>query len=152
MLHELGHVLTGSAYGGNPQLNRGSIVYPHAYFSPRQSVRVSSAGFQMQWLLSEMAFADLNEPQSEQHRRAQGVIAMHIAISAAYLMTLKDMPTSDIYALSQTTHRSRNALAWWVAVPALLDTYRLLASDVPAWVPYLSIGMKTAEASYIWLY
>ena len=152
LVHELGHVLVATSYGAHPQLNRGSVVYPHAQFSAAQSVRVSSAGFQMQWLLSELAFSDLTSEQPSHPHLAQGAIAMHLAISAAYLIHLKDMPTSDIYALSQTTQQSQNSLAWWVSIPAMLDAYRLLATDVPAWLPYVSMGFKAAEVSYVWRY
>jgi len=152
LVHELGHVFVGHAYGAHPQLNRGSIVYPYASFSATQSVRVSSAGFQAQWLLSELAFADVTSEHPTHPHLAQGAIAMHLAISTAYLIRLKDMPTSDLYALSQTTQQSRNSLAWWVSMPAILDAYRLWARDVPAWLPYLSMGMKATEISYIWRY
>ena len=152
LVHELGHVLIGRAYGVHPQLNRGSIVYPYSQFSAAQSVRVSSAGFQAQWLLSELAFSDVTSIHPTHPHLAQGAISMHLAISAAYLIRLKDMPTSDLYALSQTTQQSRNSLAWWISIPAILDAYRLWASDVPAWLPYLSMGVKAAEITYIWRY
>jgi len=131
----------------------GSIVYPGSHFSRKASMRVSSAGFQMQWLLSEFAFSNLNEVDGRFNRRQyQGMIAMHIAISTAYLIRLKDMPTSDIYAASQTSHISRNRLAWMTFAPAALDAYRLMGDHVPEWVGHLSLGMKLAEASYTWTF
>jgi len=75
---------------------------------------------------------------------------MHLAISTAYLIRLKDMPTSDIYAASKTSHISRNQLAWAVFLPAALDAYRLMGHDVPAWVSHLSMGIKGVEIGYVW--
>ncbi|MDQ6973785.1 MAG: hypothetical protein Q9M10_02785 [Mariprofundaceae bacterium] len=151
LFHELGHIVVGMTYGGSPQLNRGSIVYPNHSFTRQASMRVSSAGFQAQWLLSELSFATLKDNDGMFSPRSyQGAIAMHLAISTAYLIRLKDMPTSDIYAASKTSHVSRNQLAWAVFLPAALDAYRLMGNDVPAWVAHLSMGIKGVEFGYIW--
>jgi len=151
LFHELGHVLVGMGYGGNPQLNNGSIVYPNSQFSRKASMRVSSAGFQAQWLLSELSFLGLKDDDGWLNRRHyQGMIAMHIAISTAYLIRLKDMPTSDIYAASQASQLSRKQLAWVTFLPAALDAYRLMGEDVPDWVGHLSLGIKAAEVGYTW--
>jgi len=151
LVHELGHVVVGMSYGGNPQLSNGSIVYPNSSFSRKASMRVSSAGFQTQWLLTELSFAALKHHDNElYHRYYQGAIAMHLAISTAYLLRLKDMSTSDIYTASQTSHVSRNTLAWAIFLPAALDAYRLMGDDVPDWVSHVSLGIKAAEVGYIW--
>ncbi len=151
LVHELGHVVVGMSYGGNPQLSHGSIVYPNSSFSRKASMRVSSAGFQAQWLLTEISFAALKHHNNElYHRYYQGAIAMHLAISTTYLLRLKDMPTSDIYTASQTSHVSRNALAWAIFLPAALDAYRLMGNDVPDWVSHVSLGIKAAEVGYMW--
>jgi len=153
LFHELGHSVVGMAYGGKPQLNNGSIVYPNSHFSRKVSMRVSSAGFQAQWLLSELSFAALKHDNGLLSRRHyQGMIAMHLAISTAYLIRLKDMSTSDIYAASQTSHISRDQLAWMTFLPAALDAYRLMGEGVPDWVDHLSLGIKAAEAGYVWTF
>ena len=153
LFHELGHVVTALSYGGKPQLNRGSIVYPGSHFSQRQQLHLSSAGFQAQWLLSEMAFHALEHDEaSPNQQRYKGAISMHLAISAFYLTGMKDMPTSDIYAISNATGISRNHLAWITFLPAALDAYRLLGNDVPTWVGHLSLGIKMSEIGYVWLF
>ncbi|MDQ6990919.1 MAG: hypothetical protein Q9M11_04220 [Mariprofundaceae bacterium] len=151
LLHELGHVVIGMTYGGKPQLNQGSIVYPNNAFSRKASMRVSSAGFQAQWLLSELSFSALKKHDGMfSSAYYQGAIAMHLAISTVYLIRLKDMPTSDIYAASKASNISREQLAWAVFLPAALDAYRLMGQDVPDWVSHLSVGIKLAEVGYIW--
>jgi len=153
LFHELGHTVVGMVYGGNPKLSNGSIVYPNSHFSRKASMRVSSAGFQAQWLLSELSFAALkNDDEWLNRRHYQGMIAMHIAISTAYLIRLKDMPTSDIYAASQASQLSRKQLAWVTFLPAALDAYRLMGEDLPDWVGHLSLSIKAAEVGYIWTF
>lgn len=133
---------------------RGSIIYPNHHFDAATALRVSTAGFQTQWLFSEWAFAELSEPErmllQEQHY--VGLISAHLAISYAYLLALKDEPTSDIYATAASTGRSRNALVAFALLPAALDTYRLLGSDVPMWVRHISIGLKAGAIGLIWTF
>ncbi|MBL1352360.1 MAG: hypothetical protein COA61_003330 [Zetaproteobacteria bacterium] len=151
LFHELGHVVLGMSYGGNPHLSHGSIIYPNSHFSPKASMRVSSAGFQAQWLLTELSFVALKNNDGGLYRRYyQGAIAMHLAISTAYLLRLKDIPTSDIYAASNTSHISRDTLAWAIFLPAALDAYRLMGDGAPDWVAHVSLGIKAAEVGYIW--
>jgi len=155
LLHELGHVVVLVAQGQKPTLNNGSIVYPRNALSKRQLLQASSAGFQTQWLLSEFSFAALKEHDNDSivHRQHhKGLIAMHIAISTAYLFKLKDMPTSDLYAASLATGISANDLALSVFLPAALDSYRLLGHDVPSWVGHLSLSIKSGGIAYVWLF
>ncbi|HID36457.1 MAG TPA: hypothetical protein EYP39_03640 [Ghiorsea sp.] len=152
--HELGHIAVASAYGQKARLHAGSVIYPNSSFSPQESLRVSTAGFQTQWLFSEWSFYQLDKEEETILRQQHyvGLITSHIAISLVYMAGLKDEPTSDIYAASITSGRSRDELAWMALAPALLDTYRLFGHDVPAWVDYMSIGLKTAEIGFIWTF
>jgi len=155
LLHELGHVITGVSYGEKPQLNRGSIVYPRNHFTRRSLLHVASSGFQAQWLFSEVALDALSKPADAgvlERQHYVGMVSMHLAISAAYLVALKDMPTSDLYAVSASTGVSREQLAWMVMLPAALDGYRLLGEDVPEWVGHLSMGFKGAAMMYVWTF
>lgn len=152
--HDLGHVAMAAAHGQRAKLHAGSIIYPNKAFSPPEAVRVSTAGFQTQWLFSEWSFYALKQEQpsllDQQHYL--GLISAHLAISFAYMAVLKDEPTSDIYAVSTTTGRSRNSLALMALLPALLDTYRLFGTDVPSWVDAASIAVKTGEVGLIWTF
>ncbi len=151
--HELGHVAMAASLGQSSRLESGSVVYPSSSFSAKEALRVSTAGFQTQWLLSEWAFYELGNPKEtfldEQHY--VGLITAHITISLAYLAGLKEQPTSDIYNAAAVLSRSRNQLMAAALAPALLDAYRLWG-DAPAWVDKLSIGLKAGEIGLIWTF
>jgi len=151
--HELGHVAIAASAGQSSRLHAGSVIYPNSNFTPKEALRVSTAGFQTQWLFSEWAFYELDKPDEtildEQHYI--GLITSHIAISAAYLVLLKDEPTSDIYNAAATAGRSRNELMWAALAPAALDAYRLWG-DAPRWVDYLSMSIKAGEIGLIWTF
>jgi len=151
--HELGHVAMAASVGQSSRLHAGSVIYPNSHFTPQQALRVSTAGFQTQWLFSEWAFYELENSEEtlldEQHY--VGLITSHIAISLAYLAILKDEPTSDIYNAASTSGRSRNQLMWAALAPAMLDAYRLWG-NAPPWVDYLSMGVKAGEIGWIWTF
>jgi len=151
--HELGHVAMAASFGQSSRLHAGSVIYPNSSFSTSEALRVSTAGFQTQWLLSEYAFdaLDTSEDTLLDKQHYIGLITSHIAISLAYLAALKDEPTSDIYNAAAASGKSRNALMWAALAPALLDTYRLWG-DAPQWVDYLSIGIKAGEIGWIWTF
>ena len=151
--HELGHVAMAASVGQSSRLESGSVVYPNSSFSAKEALRVSTAGFQTQWLFSEWAFYELDNSEetllNEQHYI--GLITSHITISLAYLAGLKEQPTSDIYNAAAVSGKSRNQLMAAALAPALLDAYRLWG-DAPAWVDKLSIGLKTGEIGLIWTF
>ncbi len=151
--HELGHVTMAASVGQSSRLQSGSVVYPNSNFSAKEALRVSTAGFQVQWLLSEWAFYALENPKEtvwdEQHY--VGLITAHITISLAYLAGLKEQPTSDIYNAAAVSGRSRSQLMAAALAPALLDAYRLWG-NAPAWVDKLAIGLKAGEIGLIWTF
>jgi hypothetical protein len=151
--HELGHVAMAASFGQSSRLHAGSIIYPDSRFTVSEALRVSTAGFQTQWLLSEYAFnaLDTSEDTLLDKQHYIGLITSHIAISLAYLAVLKDEPTSDIYNAAAVSGKSRNTLMWAALTPALLDAYRLWG-DAPQWVDYLSIGIKAGEIGWIWTF
>ncbi len=150
--HELGHLTMATAYGSKARLHAGSIVYPGNNFSEQELLRVSTAGFQAQWLLSEWAFYELDQAENALLDRQHyiGLISSHLAISFVYMAGLKDHPNSDIYAASTLTKRSRTDLALMALIPAAIDSYRLFGSDVPAWLDYAAISIKVGEIGLIW--
>ena len=154
LAHEAGHVIVASTKGYNVSLDGLTIIYPKANMSESDSLQVSTAGFQAQWLASEAAFLyrSKNELTPTSDNFTAGVVCAHLAITTAYLTVLKNHPEGDSYGTSQTTGLSTGQLAAMIAVPALLDTWRLFGDDVPKWVPALSVGTKGAGLVAIWTY
>ncbi|MGH1543725.1 MAG: hypothetical protein ACRBHB_25220 [Arenicella sp.] len=148
LIHEGAHYAMAEYYGFDVDLDGVSIVYPGWEPTDSQKVRVASAGFQSQWLASELAF---NRIQATEYRQfSQGVIAGHIVISLAYLTVLKDEETSDIYSISEATGRSRAELAWALMMPAVLDTMRLTMQSPPKWLKHVSIASKGLGIAASW--
>ena len=65
--HELGHFAVADLMNVSAEFEGFSIVYPDSIFSSREKLRVASAGFQSQWILSELAFHYL-EADDERNR------------------------------------------------------------------------------------
>lgn len=152
--HELGHLLVAGRLGYDSEFDGVTIVYPDAELEGRDLVRISSAGFQAQWLASELALRYREEPglSLSADNYSAGVVAAHIAISAAYLSLLMHHPDGDIEGLSKGTGISRQQLALTLAIPALLDSWRLFGESTPAWVPAVSAGSKALGLTWIWTF
>ena len=148
LVHEGAHYAMAEYYGFDADLDGVSIVYPGWDPTPSQKVRVASAGFQSQWLASELAFKRIKV--SEYQQFSQGIIAGHVVISLAYLVALKDEDTSDIYSISQATGRSRTELALALMLPGALDTLRLTMQSPPEWLKHVSIASKGLGIAASW--
>jgi len=142
-VHELGHVLTAKATGHGVALDGASIVYTDT-LSPADHLALASAGFQAQWLLSETLLSEheMIDPNGRLSEFKTGMVCGHLIITTAYLVALRNHPQGDIPGMSQASGVSRDKLMLYVAVPAALDTWRLLGKNVPNWVPRLSMTMK----------
>lgn len=154
MIHELGHVAVAKSKGYSVELDGPSLVYPDLERGTSDHLRVASAGFQAQWLVSELALR-YRESQALSKRGDQfnaGLVVSHLAISAAYLTALKNHELGDTVGVSQASGLSRDELALLAAVPALLDAWRLFGDDPPKWVPALSAGSKGIGLVAIWTY
>lgn len=152
--HELGHVLVAKARGYHLDHDGLSITYPEAEFSRSGQLQTASAGLQVQWLVTEAVFARQHRcnPDQPPGPVAAGLVSAHLAISAAYLTVLKDHAQGDVVGMAEATDLSTDQLVLLALVPALLDGWRLLGDQVPAWVPALSIGFKGAALTAIWTY
>jgi hypothetical protein len=152
--HELGHMAVATSKGYKVSYDGLSIVYPGAQFTRASQLQVASAGFQTQWVLSEFALRD--EHGREHSKRpgdfAAGIVGSYIGVSIAYLTILKDRETGDVYGMSTATGLSRDRIALMMAIPAVLDAWRLFGDDVPAWVPALSVMSKGVAAAWVWSY
>lgn len=150
--HEAGHILVAKSKGYEVGHNGISIVYPHAQFTHADQLQIASAGFQTQWLLDEAAFHDLQEPRRKPGNFGAGMICSQLGTTLAYLTVLKNHPRGDIAGMSQATGLSHDRLALIMAVPGLLDGWRLFGNDVPAWVPKIAVVSKSVRFAWIWTY
>ena len=154
LAHEAGHVIVATAKGYDVDLDGVSIIYPDAQMSDADRLQVSSAGFQAQWLTTEASFLyrSKNELSPTSDNFTAGLISSHLIITAAYMTVLRDHKEGDTYAMSEATDLSTGQIAALLAIPAVLDTWRLFGTDVPKWVPTLSVGFKGAGFIAIWTY
>lgn len=152
LFHELGHITVASVKGYQVGVDNFTIVYPHAMMTRADSLQVSSAGFQAQWLLSEVVLQ--SHELAKDHRKftnaEAGLVCSHLTITAAYLLILKNQPKGDITGISQATGLSRDTITVMVCIPAALDYWRLTGHHVPRWVPALSATSKGLEIAAVW--
>ena len=147
--HEIGHFAVAESMNIKAEFDGVTVVYPNSSLTSRQRLRVASAGLQSQWFLSELAFHYLDKPNAEQHSVATGAVVAHIAITVAYLTFMKDEEDGDVVGMATALGKSRNNVALTLALPALLDTWRLFG-EPPDWVPHLARTSKGLGMVWIW--
>ena len=149
LTHEAGHMAVAAVTGINANIDDLTVVYPGENLTPHHQLRVASAGFQTQWLLSEVAFGYLHNAEISKRSLATGAVITHLGISAAYLTFLKDHEDGEVMGIANALERDKDEVAALVAIPALLDTWRLLGNP-PTWVPSLSTASKGLMAAWVW--
>ena len=147
--HEIGHFAVAESMNIKAEFDGVTVVYPNSSLTPRQHLRVASAGFQTQWLLSELAFHYLDKPDVEQRSIATGAVLAHIGITTAYLIFMKNEKDGDVAGMATALGKSRSDVALTLALPALLDAWRLFG-DPPGWVPHLSRIGKGLGVAWVW--
>jgi len=152
--HEVGHIVVATSKGYKVSHDGLSLTYPGAILTPASQLQLASAGFQTQWVLSELVLRDRN---GREHKKppgdfGAGVVCSYLGVSLAYLTFLKDQNQGDVYGMANATGLSRDRIALMMAVPAVLDAWRLFGDDVPVWVPTLSVISKGIGATWIWTY
>lgn len=154
LAHEMGHTALAWSMGDEVVLHGTTIIYPGAQHDDRERIRLSSAGIQTQWLVTEGAFLYRNS-----HRMtpavdsfSAGLICSNLAITAAYATIINNHKHGDLTGISKTTGASNETLALAIAVPAVLDAWRLFGDDPPAWADYLSVGLKGSMITAVWSY
>ena len=155
VIHEIGHLAVARYHGTDFEYDGVTIVYPDADLTETEQLRIASAGFQFQWIASEIAFGELARDKQLTSRSksfTRGIIAGQIAITLAYVTFLKNHPDGDIQGMSDASGLSNDELALLVAIPAALDSWRLIAKNVPGWVPKLSIAYKGIGIAAIWTF
>jgi hypothetical protein len=152
--HEFGHYLVATSKGYKVSHDGLSIVYPDAQFTPADQMQVASAGFQTQWLLTELVLRDRSgkERKEPPGNFGAGVVCAHLGITLAYLVYLKNNDQGDIAGMAEATGYSRNRIALTLAVPGVLDAWRLFGTQVPTWVPRVSLMGKGLGMAWVWTY
>ena len=152
--HELGHYVVATSKGYKVDHDGLAIVYPGAVFTDADQLQVASAGFQTQWLLTELVLRDRNgrEKKEPPGNFGAGVVCAHLGITLAYLVSLKDHKQGDVVSMAEATGFSNNQIALALAVPAALDAWRLFGNQVPEWVPQLSLLSKGLGIAWVWTY
>lgn len=150
--HEAGHIVVAKSKGSNVSYDGLSIVYPSAKFSRADHLQVASAGFQTQWMLDELVLHDRDEPRRKPGNFGAGVVCAQIGTTLAYLTVLKNHSRGDIAGMSQATGMSNDRLVLLVAIPGILDAWRLFGNDVPRSIPQLALIGKGTYLAWIWTY
>lgn len=155
VIHEALHWATASALGYDPVYDGFTIKYKaDEPMSESDRLRISSAGILGQWLASEIAFHfGRNGPSdSDVNTFAAGIVVGEILTTAAYMTFLKDNEEGDVYGISEATGWSTDQVAALIAIPAILDTWRLLDSTQPKWLPVAAQVFKGAGIVFVWTY
>lgn len=152
--HETGHLVVAKSKGYPVGHDGLSITYPGAVYTGPGQFQLASAGYQVQWMWSEAVLRD-----EHWHERAgpptdfgAGVVLSSAAVSLAYLTVLKEQYNGDVYGMSNATGLSHDRIALLMAIPAAVDTWRMMGSDVPSWVPRLGLAGKLVRMTWIWTY
>ncbi len=149
--HEAGHLALAEILDRDAEFDGVTIVYPEDDLSDRDRARLASAGYQVQWALSETLLRR-HEGGVPMTGFNAGVIASHVAITAAYMSVLYDHEDGDLTGISEATGWSRGVVAAWLLLPAALDGWRLVGRDVPDWVPTVSLMSKGLGITAIWTF
>lgn len=150
--HELGHFMVAEHEDADAYFDNITVKYRHTDGSDKQNLRLSSAGYQTQWLTSELGFYQLNQANISDNKRAwnAGLVIGHLGITAAYLTFLKDHEDGDARGVSSATDISTDKIVALLAIPALLDSWRLFGQNTPKWASWTSQGFKAVGISAIW--
>lgn len=153
-LHEAGHLLVAGIEDADPYFDGLTIKYNQFDGSDRQGLRLSSAGFQAQWITSEYAFRRLKQSDLNDQQKAwnAGLILGHIGITAAYLTFLKDEEFGDVTGIANATGLSNSEVIALLTIPAILDTWRLFGEQSPKWAAWTSKGYKVLGITAIWTF
>lgn len=153
-IHELGHFMVAGLEDVDASFDGVTVTYRNTENTDRQNLRLSSAGYQFQWLASEYAFSQLDRPQLSARARAwnSGMVLGHIGITIAYLSFLKDHEDGDAVGSSIAAGMSTDQLVGLLAIPAVLDSWRLFGKHSPHWASWASRGFKTIGISAVWTF
>lgn len=150
--HELGHFVAAEIEDVDAYFDGITIAYRETDGSDRQGLRLSSAGYQAQWLASEIGFMRLGQQDLSAQQRAwnAGLVIGQIGITAAYLTFLKNHEEGDALGVAQALDISTDKVVALLAIPAMLDGWRLFGRQAPKWAGWTSRGMKAVGVAAVW--
>lgn len=151
-IHELGHFTVAEIEDANAYFDGATVRYRDSDGSDRQNLRLSSAGFQMQWLVSEYAFGRLKQTDLSDQSRAwnAGLVLGHIGISLTYLTILRNNKDGDAAGIADAHDTSTGKVVALLALPAILDSWRLFGEASPKWTSWASRGTKLIGIAAVW--
>ncbi len=152
--HEIGHFVAAESENVDAYFDNFTVKYRNRNGTDQQDLRLSSTGFQSQWVISELAFAKLKPHDLTKPKRAflGGLVLGHIAITAAYALGLKDHEDGDATGIAAASNYSSDQIALAIVIPAALDAWRLLSKDPPRWAPWVSVGAKAGGIAAVWTF
>ncbi len=152
LMHELGHFLVAESEGAAAYFDGITIEYRDTDGSDQQALRLSSAGFQTQWLASEYGFMRLNQGGLSDRQRSwhAGLILGHIGITSAYLTFLKNHEDGDVGGVATASGLSTDKVVALLAIPAVIDSWRLFGKYSPKWASWTARGFKGLGVAAIW--
>jgi hypothetical protein len=150
-VHECGHLLFDGVFGVQPVLKRvdfGGLPFVaishQADVSGRKEFAISSAGFWMQHLSSEIVLTRHPELREERAPFLKGMLAFNVLASAAYgtaALARVGPFERDTRAMAAALRTDERWIAALVLVPAALDAWRYFHPQA-AWAKWLSRGAK----------
>ena len=153
-LHEGGHRLLDGLFGAQPMLTKVdfggipffAITHP-AGLSPREEFTISSAGFWMQHLSSEIVLTRHPGLREEAAPARKGLLAFNVLASVAYgsAAIAKAGPAErDTRAMAAALRVDEAWVGVLVLVPAGLDAWRYFHPE-SRWAAWLSRGVKVGS-------
>lgn len=150
-IHEGGHLVFDGIFGVQPVLKRvdfGGIPFfaitHRSGLPPREEFAISSAGFWMQHLSSEIILARNPRLRDDTAPFFKGLLAFNVLASMAYgtaALAGAGPGERDTRAMAQASRLDEKWIASIVMIPAALDAWRYFHPDA-AWAKWLSRGVK----------
>lgn len=150
-LHEGSHVIADASFGVKPTL-KGVRFGPFPFFAishraglpPRQEFTISSAGFWMQHLSSEVVLTRHPELRAESAPVLKGILAFNVLASVAYggaAFARVGPSERDTRGMAVSLRVKEPWIGALVLTPACLDAWRYFHPE-SRWAKWLSRGVK----------
>jgi hypothetical protein len=149
--HELGHIITDVILRKSisfAEVHLGPFpffaIQPCCNLSSRDLYVISSAGFWVQDVGSEVILSLAPEIRSQHQAFAKGILMLDITLSLGYAITgfIGTGPAqSDVSSMARALRIPSWQVGIGLAVPALIDMYRYFVPH-SRWAPYASIQGK----------
>jgi hypothetical protein len=153
-MHESGHVGFDAAFGVPPGIRKvtfGPLPFfaiTHDPVTPGREFAISSAGFWVQHVTSELILGRRPRLRSERAPLLKGILAFNVLASAAYAgaaFTGGGPPERDTRGMAVSARVAEAWIGAAILAPAALDAGRYYEPDV-TWLTWASRGAKVAGA------